>query len=288
MFCLLRWWKAPFGVCLESLKLQYSTQTHPLVFKRKTQFALCFPKCAALTNRTDTKTNPIHVNTQGQKKMQCSLLHYLVIKNTKIVFCFFFNVGELAALPSSSGRTRGPVINIKEVLFSFSPFFLSFPVSFAPFTRVAHPARCFLISVNKSQSDCFSDRCWAQPVDQAVVSLPRNIVPEWIRTLFSLCYDFVINVYIFLIFWHHMNKDMYVWMCIYMIYIDRCIYIYIYMASILEEVPMLDLVFRRWTEMALCGRSKKRKRQKKISEQYVELPDGESRLLPCALKDQFN
>lgn len=30
-----------------------------------------------------------------------------------------------------------------------------------------------------------------------------------------------------------------------MIYIDRCIYIYIYMTSILEEVTMLDLVFRR-------------------------------------------
>lgn len=33
-------------------------------------------------------------------------------------------------------------------------------------------------------------------------------------------------------------------MCIYIIYIDRCIYIYIYMTSILE-VTMLDLVFRR-------------------------------------------
>lgn len=97
MFCLLLWWKAPFGVCLESLKLQYSTQTHPLVLKRKkkTQFALCFPKRAALPNRTDTKTNPIHVNTQGQKKMQCSLLHYLVIKEHKNCFlAFFFNVGK--------------------------------------------------------------------------------------------------------------------------------------------------------------------------------------------------
>lgn len=78
-----------------------------------------------------------------------------------------------------------------------------------------------------------------------------------------------------------MNKDMYE--CVYI----HDIYIYIYMASILE-VPMLDLVFRRWTEMALCGRSKKTQKTKKISEQYVELSDRESRLLPCALKDQFN
>lgn len=158
-----------------------------------------------------------------------------------------------------------------EVLFCFfAPPFFSNIFSFL----LLHPPAflipsCFLLSFNKSWSDCFSERCWAQPLDQAVVSLPRNIVPEWLQTLFSLCYDFVINVYIFLIFWHHMNKDMYVWMCIYMIYIDRCIYIYIYMTSILEEVTMLDLIFRRWTEMALCGRSKNTKRQKKTKNYLV-------------------
>lgn len=88
-----------------------------------------------------------------------------------------------------------------------------------------------------------------------------------------------------------MNKDMYVWMCIYMIYIDRCIYIYIYMTSILEEVTMLDLVFRRWQKWHYVVEAKTQKTKKKtkqFSEEYVELPDGESRLLPCALKDQFN
>ncbi len=74
-------------------------KTHPFVFKRKTQFALCFPKCAALTNRTDTKTNPIHVNTQGQKKMQCSLLHYLVIKEHKNCFLLFFQCGKSHCVP---------------------------------------------------------------------------------------------------------------------------------------------------------------------------------------------
>lgn len=98
-------------------------KTHPFVFKRKTQFALCFPKCTALTNRTDTKTNPIHVNTQGRKKMQCSLLHYLVIKEHKNCFLLFFQCGK-----SHSRRLEGHAtlsLTSRRCFFGFPRFFIS-------------------------------------------------------------------------------------------------------------------------------------------------------------------
>ncbi len=219
MFCLLRWWKAPFGVCLESLKLQYSTQNTSICIQEKNAVCALFSevRCANKPDRHKDKSNTCEYT--GAKENAMFIVALFSNKRTQKLFSAFFSMWEISL--RSRRRLEGHAtlsLTSRRCFFGFPPVF-SFPVSFAPSTRIAHPVRCFLLSVNKSQSDCFSDHCWAQPVDQAVVSLPRNIVPEWIRTLFSLCYNFVINVYIFLIFWHHMNKDMYECVYIHDIYI---------------------------------------------------------------------
>ncbi len=162
MFCLLRWWKAPFGVAWSLWSCSTAHKTHPLVFKRKTQFALCFPKCAALTNRTDKRQIQYMWIHKGKRKCNVHCCTFSNKRTQKIVFCFFFNVGELAALPPSSLEGRAALsLTSRRCFFRFPLFSFHFPFLCSIHPR-AHPARCFLISVNKSQSDCFSDRCWAQ------------------------------------------------------------------------------------------------------------------------------
>lgn len=83
-------------------------------------------RCANKQDRHKDKSNTCEY-TRAKENAMFIVALFSNKRTQKLFSAFFFNVGELAALPSSSGRTRGPVINIKEVLFSFSPFFFHFP-----------------------------------------------------------------------------------------------------------------------------------------------------------------
>lgn len=89
MFCLLLWWKAPFGVCLESLKLQYSTQTHPLVLKKNAVRALFSEvRCANKQDRHKDKSNTCEYTRAKENAM--FIVALFSNKRTQKLFSAFF------------------------------------------------------------------------------------------------------------------------------------------------------------------------------------------------------
>lgn len=171
MFCLLRWWKAPFGVCLESLKLQYSTQNTSICIQEKNAVCALFSEvhCANKQDRHKDKSNTCEYTRAKENAM--FIVALFSNKRTQKLFSAFFSMWEIS-LPSS-GRTRDPVVNIKEVFFWFSPFFYFPFLLFHPPALLIRRGVFCLASINPNQAVSVTV-VGHNHVDQAVVSTEKH------------------------------------------------------------------------------------------------------------------
>lgn len=144
-----------------------------------------------------------HCQSRWSEDMQCSLLHYLIIK-------------EQESCPFLRGK-----------MFS-SRFLLHFPSRqcdpFPQLSSMVPQALCGGTWSERSAqlkslqtTDCWSD-CFTQPVDNTSrkgCEITKHHHCRLNDNTFQSLLQFCNKCVHFLIFGHHINKDMYVWMCIY-------------------------------------------------------------------------